>query len=278
MQRSIEAAAPERAGIRRLTPPRSLAALLAIVISIGLAWSLVVPPWQTPDELAHFAYAQSLAESFTLPGVSGRPGASSDQTFADDSVGASRGAFWPATAPPSWSRLDYEAYLAREHSRARPSAGNGSGPSTAAGNPPLFYLWAAGAYQLDRGGTAFGRLYAIRIAGVLLLAVTTLSAWLLAGEVFARRRLPQLACGAVAGLMPMVTFISTAVNPDAMLIALSTVDLWLGARIINRRAQTRDVVAAAAVTAAAILAKAPGYALVLPMLLAVLCGWLRRPR
>ena len=111
MQRSIEAAAPERAGLRRLAPPRSLAALLAIVISIGLAWSLVVPPWQTPDELAHFAYAQSLAESFTLPGQPGRLGVSSDESYADASVGASRGAFWPLAAPPDWSRADYDAYL-----------------------------------------------------------------------------------------------------------------------------------------------------------------------
>ncbi len=32
--------------------------------------------------------------------------------FADASVGASRGAFWPQAAPPDWSRADYDAYLA----------------------------------------------------------------------------------------------------------------------------------------------------------------------
>ena len=34
------------------------------VAIVGLCWALLVPPWQSPDELAHFAYAQSLAESF----------------------------------------------------------------------------------------------------------------------------------------------------------------------------------------------------------------------
>ena len=38
------------------------------------------------------------------------------------------------------------------------------------------------------------------------------------------------------------------------------------------------MIAIGAVTAAAILAKAPSYALVAPVALAVLCGWLRRPR
>ena len=150
-------------------------------------------------------------------GIPAGSGASSDESFADASVGASRGAFWPQAAPPDWSRADYDAYLAAEHAADRPPRDNGSGPSQLpSGNPPLYYVYAAVAYLLDHGGTAFGRLYAIRIAGVLLLALTTLSAWLLAGEVFGRRRLPQLTCAAVAGLMPMVTFMSTAVNPDAL--------------------------------------------------------------
>ncbi|HEX4011426.1 MAG TPA: DUF2142 domain-containing protein [Solirubrobacteraceae bacterium] len=276
MQRSAQAA-PERARLRRFAPPRSLAALLAIVVGLGLVWSLTVPPFQSPDELAHFAYAQGLAESFRLPGNPGRLGASSDESLADGSVGASRGAFWPQASPPDWNRADYAAYLAIEDSAHRPITDNGSGPSSADGNPPLYYLYAAAAYLIDHGGTAFGRLYAMRIAGVLLLALTTLGAWLLAGEVFARRRLPQLTAAAVAGLMPMVTFMSTSVNPDAMLITVWTLDLWLGARVINHRARDRDVIAIGALTAVAILTKATSYALVAPVLLAVLCGWLRRP-
>ena len=70
---------------------------------------------------------------------------------------------------------------------------------------------------------------------------------------------------------------STAVNPDALLIASWTFALWLGARVINRRAQGWDVVRLCAATAAAILTKATSYALVGPILVALLIGWLRRP-
>jgi 4-amino-4-deoxy-L-arabinose transferase-like glycosyltransferase len=276
MQRSAQAA-PERVGVRRLAPPKSLAALLAIVVVVGLGWALLVPPWQSPDELAHFAYAQSLAESFTLPGVNGRAGASSDESFADAAVGASRGAFWPEPAPPDWSRADYAAYLASEHGADPPSKSDGSGPSSAAQNPPLYYLFADVGYLVDQGGTAFGRLYAMRISGVLLLALTTIGAWLLAGEAFGRRRLSQLACAAVAGLLPMATFMSTNVNPDALLITTWTFALWLGARVINRRADRRDALALCAVTAAAILTKATSYALVVPVVFALFVGWRRRP-
>ena len=191
MQRSAHVAAPARLGVRRLAPPKSLAALLAIVISVGLAWALVVPPWQSPDELAQFGFVQSLAENFTIPHTAGAPQNSSDVIAADAAVGASRGAFWPAPAPPDWSHADYSAYLAAEHA-VHPSRSDGNGPSTATNNPPLFYLVAAVPYLIDHGGTAFGRLYSVRLLGVLLLLVTTIGAWLLAGEVFGRRRLPQL--------------------------------------------------------------------------------------
>jgi hypothetical protein len=277
MQRSAQAAAPERVGLRRLTPPKSLAALLIIVVSVGLAWALIVPPWQTPDELAHFGYVQSLAENFAIPSSAGGQPASSDVRLADGAVGASRGAFWPAPAPPDWSRADYDAYLAVEHGAHPPPKTDGTGPSSATGNPPLYYLVGAAAYLFDHGGTAFGRLYAVRMFGVVLLLVTTIAAWLLAGEAFGRRRLPQLGCAAVAGLLPMSAFMSTAVNPDGLLIALWTVTLWLGARVINHRARGADVVVLCAATAAAILTKATSYALVGPILLALFIGWRRRP-
>jgi 4-amino-4-deoxy-L-arabinose transferase-like glycosyltransferase len=275
MQRSAQAA-PERVGLRRLAPPKSLAILLGIVVIVGLCWALLVPPWQSPDEISHYAYAESLAAGFTLPGKPARPEISSDQTLADGSVGSNRGAFYPQSAPPNWSRADWAEYLARERLDP-PSRTDGAGLNSADYNPPLYYLLASVGYLIDNGGTAFGRLYAMQIEGVLLLVVTTIGGWLLAGEVFGRRRLPQLACAAVAGLLPMTTFMSTSVNPDALLIALWTLALWLGARVINHRARGWDAAALCAVTAAAILTKATSYALVIPVLLALLAGWLRRP-
>jgi 4-amino-4-deoxy-L-arabinose transferase-like glycosyltransferase len=276
MQRSVQAA-PERGGLRRLAPPKSLAVLLVMVVVVGLAWALVVPPWQSPDEIAHFAYTQSLAESFRLPGIPGRPEESSDQSFAEVAVGAGLATFYPESAPPDWKRSNYAAYLAREHGADPPSKSNGGGGNPASSNPPLYYLFADVGYLIDHSGTAFGRLYAIRLSGVLLLGLTTLGAWLLAGETLGRRRLPQLACAAVAGLLPMSTFMSTAVNPDALLIALWTLALWVGARVINHRARGWDVVALCALTASAILTKATSYALVAPVLLALIIGWRRRP-
>jgi 4-amino-4-deoxy-L-arabinose transferase-like glycosyltransferase len=276
MPRSAQAAT-ERVGLARFAPPASLAALLVIVVTIGVGWALTVAPFQSPDELAHFAYAQSLATRFQLPGVKTKSPESSAQIYADDSVGASRGAFFPQTSPPTWDRSAYDAYLARVHGSDPPSPGNGGGPTSASGNPPLYYLYAAVGYLFDHSGTTFGQLYSIRLWGVLLLALTALGGWLLAGEVLGRRRLAQLACAAVIGLEPMLTFMSTAVNPDALTITAWTLGLWLGARVINHRAQTRDVAAMFALAAVAILTKADSYALAVADVFAVFVGWRRRP-
>jgi 4-amino-4-deoxy-L-arabinose transferase-like glycosyltransferase len=250
---------------------------LGIVAIVGLVWALVVPPWQSPDEVAHFAYAQSLAENFELPGDTKAAPYSTDQLTADAAVGASRGAFFPGASPPDWSSADYDAYLAAEHGADPPSRSNGSGPDPASQNPPLYYLYEDIGYLVDHGGTAFGRLYTMRITGVLLILLTTLATWLLIGEALGRRRLPQLAGAACAGLMPMATFMSTSVNPDGLLVALWTLALWLGVRVINRRAQGADVIALCAVCAAAILTKATSYALVPAVGLAIAAGWWRRP-
>src|SRR6185437_7709920 len=152
-------------------------------------------------------FVQSMAESFTIPHTAGAPPASSELQAADAAVGASRGAFWPESAPPYWQRADDNAYRAAARA-AHASRTDGQGPSTATNNPPLYYLVASVPYLIDHRGTIFGRLDSIRIFGVLLLLVTTLAAWLLAGEVFGRRRLPQLGCAAAAGLLPMASFMS----------------------------------------------------------------------
>ncbi len=251
--------------------PKALVALLGLVAIFGVSWALVVPPWQTPDETEHFAYAQSLATRFALPGDNRRQPVSTDQGLADAAVRASGLAFNVGPVRPDWSAQDYARYLAA--ARQHPSQSDGGGPNPQAVNPPLFYLYSDLAYWASGSSSAFGRLYAMRLWGVLLLLANVVAAWLLAGEAFGPRRLAQLSCAAVSGLVPMATFICTSVNPDALTIPLWTFALWMGARVITRAARARDATALCAVTAAAILSKAPSYALVPAVLLALVLGW-----
>lgn len=275
---------PVRAGLhQRLRALRSYAAgvpaaltvLLVIVVILGVVWALFVPPWQSPDESSHFAYAQSIAERQALPGK-GPHNFSTDQVLADQAVGASQLAFRSTQIRPDWSKHDEARYLAA--ARRNPSRSDGGGPNPAASNPPLYYVYADLAYWATYGGNAFDRYYAMRIWGISLLVFTVIGAWLLIGEAVGRRRLPQLAGSAVVGLVPMSTFITTSVNPDALVLTLWTFALWLGAKVIKRGARSLDVFWLCAVTAAAILTKGSSYALVPAVMLAVLIGWFRSER
>src|SRR4051794_1141065 len=68
--KTSSARARSRAVTRGLTDrvPGALAALLGVAAVIGLAWALVSPALQTPDENSHAAYVQSLGTRFALPG------------------------------------------------------------------------------------------------------------------------------------------------------------------------------------------------------------------
>lgn len=252
-----------------------LTGLIALVGVIGLTWALLVPPWQSPDEALHFAYAQSLAERFALPDSPTRGPLSASQILALNAVHALQIPFYGDQVRPDWSRSDYRRYLIT--AATHPSSSNGGGLDAASANPPLLYLYDDLAYWGSPGASALDRLYAMRIWNLTLLLAAVVAAWLLAGEVFGRRRLAQLACAAVVGLVPMQTFVLTSVNPDALMVPLWTLALWLGARVISRAAPTRDAAALCGLTAAAILTKATSYALVPPVLLALLIGWRRRP-
>jgi 4-amino-4-deoxy-L-arabinose transferase-like glycosyltransferase len=255
--------------------PRALIALLVVATVAGVAWALLIPPFQAPDEASHFAYAQSMATRLALPGDPRRPAWSSDQTLADEATGASRLAFSGQSMRPPWTEHSFDAYLAA--ARRRPSQSDGGGPNPVAVNPPLFYLFSDLAYWASGSENLFGRLYAMRVWGVVLLLGNVLAGWLLAGEALGRRRVVQLVAGAVCGLMPMETFISTSVNPDALMVPLWTFALWLSARLVRRGWRSADAVALCAVTAAAILTKATSYALLPASVLALVLGWCRAP-
>ncbi len=264
-----------RRALAAVPPP--LAALLGVVAILGVTWALIVPPEQSPDSTSHFAYAQSLAENFALPGNPHRPGVSTDQREAIFADNVNQVTSSPASVKPDWSAADWARYLANV-ARMPPSRSDGGGENAEAPNPPLYYLYADLAYWADSGGTAFSRMYAMQIWGVALLLLTVAGGWLLAGEVLGRRRLQQLACAAVVGLVPTETFLATSITPDSLLVTLWTLALWLGARVINRAARPADAVALCAVAAGAILTKATSYAILPAVLFALAMGWWGRPK
>jgi 4-amino-4-deoxy-L-arabinose transferase-like glycosyltransferase len=253
--------------------PAALLFLLTATLVLGCVWALLVPPFQAPDENAHVAYVQALAERGELPGDAAQPSfRSTEQTAGSDADNSDQTA-QQLFVKPEWSTRRHDAWLDRRFTAAQRS--DGGGPNPAATNPPLYYLSLVPPYELASGGDLFDRVSAMRIASVLFLLVTVAAAWLLAGVVFGPNQPLQLAAAAIPAFLPMVTFISASVSPDSLLYALWGLALWLGARLITGRGGRREVAAICAVAALAVVTKATSYALLPAVAVAVLTYALR---
>lgn len=272
----------EGTGSSRRPVPRPLVALLAAVLLLGIAWALVVPPFQAPDEQSHVGYVQSLVEGPGIPGEPDRPAFSTEQMAAQTAVNSDQTA-GNLSVNPEWTPLTSDRWrrMAAELPEGARSDGGGNA-NPAWSNPPLFYLYDTIPYAVASGGDFFARLTAMRLAAVLWLLVTVLGTWLLAGEVLGRNRLLQLVAASVAGMLPMVTHISAQVGPDTQLYGLWSLALWLGVRILKRGITTATAIGLLGVVGLAILTKATSYALVPAALLALVVGVWRirdeRPR
>ncbi|MEA2363951.1 MAG: hypothetical protein QOD71_3096 [Thermoleophilaceae bacterium] len=279
LEREIHGAPKEgHAPLNRLPrAPAALLCLLAASLVLGCGWALIVPPFQAPDEFAHVAYVQSLANRGDLPGDPARPLQSTEEQVAAGAANAFQTA-QQLLVKPEWSRQRYERWRAEDERLGKHARTDGGGPNAASSNPPLYYLWLVPAYKATSGGDFFARLSAMRLATVPLLLLTVTATWLLAGTVFGPRRPYQLAAASVPALLPMVTFVSGSVNPDPLLYALSAFVLWLGARVILRRGGAADVVALCALAGLAVLTKATAYALLPAVAFAVLVGAWRARR
>lgn len=245
-------------------PPAPLVSLLLATLLIGLAWVLVVPPFQAPDEPSHVAYVQSIAERGALPGAADRPSASTEQSAAADAANSEQTAQVLITKP-TWSEEAYERWRRRSARLPDAAREDGGGSNFASSNPPLYYVWSLIPYRVTSGGDLFARITAMRIGSLVFLLVTVAATWLLAGVVFGPRRDLQVAAAAVPALLPMLGFISASVSPDSLLYALWTVGLWLGARVLRGRGGAADLIGLLGVAGLAVATKATSYALVVPV-------------
>jgi 4-amino-4-deoxy-L-arabinose transferase-like glycosyltransferase len=265
-----------RRAMTAAAPPRPLGALLLLTLLLGVTWSLVTPAFQAPDEDSHFGYTQGLAESFRLPGIKDRPKYSTEQALGGSLSNSDQTAA-QLFVRMEWSRDAYDRWRARDTAFGHRQKTDGGGENPASPNPPLYYLFEAGAYRIGESGDLFTRLQMARLASVLWIALTVVGVWLLAGELFRRDRLLQLVAAGTAGLLPMVQFVSSAVNPDALLYALWSLALWAGVRLIRRGLTARGAAALFGFVGLACVVKATSLALLPGACFALIVALRRAP-
>src|SRR3954452_8363611 len=261
-----------RRAARRVPVP--LALLLAVVAVFGVAWALLVPAWGNADEDAHFSYSQTLAERGDLPGHGGRV-VSTEQRLSMTLTNSDETTF-VVSAKPTWSRAIERRWDRWQGAEARDDTGAKNATSQ---YPPAYYLYESVPYRLFAAGDIFTRVYAMRFFSLLWLLVTTVAAWLLAGELFGRRRSLQLVTAAAVGLWPTLVWISSSINPDGMMNAFWALSTWLAVSLVKGNRSVARAAALCACVGLALVTKATALALLPPAAFALgVAAWESRGR
>jgi hypothetical protein len=250
-----------------LGPPRVAWAIAVVAVVNAAVWALIVPPWQAPDEIQHFAYVQYLAETgkFSVDPQATR-NYSEEHQYAMENGLTNEFRNSPRGRPP-WRQADRRALEERDR-QADPSKSDGGG-APSLNYTPEYYAVASIGYRAFDWGDVFNRLLGTRLVSALLAGMTTLLVWLFARELFQREGfLPNTAALSVA-LLPQFGFIGGVANNDNLLIAFTSLELYLLARSLRRGLTVRLALLIGIVLALGYLAK-PSMAAFGPVVAGVL--------
>ena len=267
--------APRR---RRLGMHPALLALLVVATVEALAWIVVLPPLQGPDEIGHFAYTERLVETRSIPWY---PGGSPSQPGQAVSTEANAAALYGGVfaesrnlaARPLGSQVSVDLWH-RQAARTDRAARKDGGYTSAMDNPPLYYLYEAVPYLVTYPLDFFDRSFAMRLANIPLLLVTIACVWATSGLLLARRSLQFLATSAVA-LNPQLTHLSAVINADVALAAEWAAFFYIAVRLLTEPPTRRRIAGIVGLALASCLTHGRGVALVVPAALVLAVVWWR---
>ncbi len=148
-----------------------------------------------------------------------------------------------------------EEKLQRDLKRAESSTEKGGGAGVAAAQPPLYYALEAIPYSLGAGGTLLDRIELMRLLSALMAGLTALFTFLFVRETLPRAPWAWAVGGLGVALVPLLGFMSGAVNPDSMMYAV-TAALFYGLARAFRRGLTRaQAIVLGTLTATGLLTK-----------------------
>lgn len=221
--------------------PAAVHLVVAAFVFLAAGYAVAIPPWNNPDEPAHFNYIRQLADHAELPIL--ESGAWDAALL--ERLKASR--FRDA----SIDSITYEAH-----------------------QPPLYYALEAPLYVISRGLPLSQAVLVLRGLSILLGALVVYLAAAIMREVKPGRGDLAVLAASVVAFLPMFTSISAAINNDALANLVGAALVLLGVRGLNRGFRTRDLGILGGLVGVALLTKTTVYAL-LPVLVLALV-WRRR--
>jgi hypothetical protein len=229
-----------------------VARMCALLATLSAAcWSVITPPFEAPDEPAHFAYVQQLAETGQLP-------TSREARYSAAEEITLQGVLLPSvlwhpenhtvSTPGQQQRL--QEYLTAPLSRI--DAGDAG---VATSEPPLFYAIEVLPYDAGSGGNLLDSLALMRLVSALMAGFTALFVYMFVREAIPGVPWAWAVGGLSAALAPLLGFMSGVVNPDALLYTVSAATFFCLARGFRRGLTPPLVIALGAVVTAGLLTK-----------------------
>jgi hypothetical protein len=246
--------------------PAPLAILLAVASIQFVAWVVVLPALQAPDEHTHFAYTQRLVETGERPPLEGDAGPYSPELNNAWYAAGLGPLIGNLSARPYWTALDERLWRERDRALGPDARDARTGPNAASRNGPAYYAYAGLAYAAASGGTFFDRFYAMRVANLPLYLLTIAMTWVLAGQLLGPARWPRTVAAGVVAVQPQFAFVAAGISPDPLLTAIWAVFLVLAVHAVRTGLSWRSVAGMAALALGSVLTH-PRGALLAPLAL-----------
>ncbi|MCC7354663.1 MAG: DUF2142 domain-containing protein [Anaerolineae bacterium] len=206
---------------------RALAFLAAIALVQGLAYSLVVPLWQAPDEPGHFEYARLMSDLGRVPATS------------DVSLPLQREIISSLAQADFWRFTRQQELVSLPASFADDPFLRRAGRQVGR-QPFAYYIIPALGFRLTSDVNVQARL--ARYYSVVLSALTVVAAGWMAREIFAADLLLAVGVPMTLALAPMFAYAGSAVNNDS-LANLASALTWLALAVVFRRDASRGRIA-----------------------------------
>ncbi len=219
-----------------------LIGLFALTLVRGILYSVIIPPWQAPDEPGHVEYAALLAEKRRYLNREDSSPALQQQILS------------------SMEEFDFWRQLGGEEPQTMPQSFPQDSSMVLSGTQlgdesPLYYLIPALVFILAGIRETLLQLYILRWFSVVLGSATVAVSYLVAAELFPDDRFMRTAVPAFVLFLPMLAYMGSAANSDALAILVSSLFFWQLVILFKRGADWRSVSAVVSLACLAVVAK-----------------------
>ncbi len=237
---------PLAKNLKKKHPSIDISIIVLFFVILAVAYSLATPIFETPDEMAHFAYMRRLLDGHGFPAA---PIVIADDAPAQES-----------SQPPIYylaAALGVRLFAPDTSDLARWTVRNPAFPYIFGAVPNdnknlvMHTVPAAFPYQ-----GAVRAAHVARLVAILFGAVTVWATYRLALELFPEWRSLALLAASFVAFLPQFVFISGAVSNDSAAAAFCALSLWAGVRIMQRGFTARRAIGLGLVLGLAALSKA----------------------